>query len=72
MAKRNEFTRPAAPPGPLFINQPERDLHKQIVTEVAERVINQPILYYAIDVEATDFIRFMERQLLNLFYRRLK
>lgn len=55
MAKRNQFTQPAAPPPPMFINQPERDLHKQIVSEVAERVIGQPILYYPIDMESTSF-----------------
>jgi hypothetical protein len=55
MAKINEFTRPEAPPAPLFINAPERNFAKQVVTEVAERVINHPILYYAIDHEATDF-----------------
>lgn len=55
MAKPNEFTRPTAPPSPLFINKPERDLVKQITTEVAERVINQPILYYSVDMDATEF-----------------
>jgi len=55
MAKRNQFTQPAAPPPPMFINQPERDLHKQVVSEVAERVVGQPILYYPIDMESTEF-----------------
>jgi hypothetical protein len=55
MAKKNQFTQPAAPPPPMFINQPERDFNKQIVTEVAERVSGQPILYYPIDIDSTDF-----------------
>lgn len=55
MAKRNQFTRPVAPPPPMFINQPERDLHKQVVSEVAERVVGQPILYYPIDIDNTEF-----------------
>jgi len=55
MAKKNQFTQPAAPPAPMFINQPERDFNKQIVTEVAERVSGSPILYYAIDMDATEF-----------------
>jgi len=55
MVRRNQFTQPTAPPPPMFINQPERDFNKQVVTEVAERIINNPILYYSIDVNATEF-----------------
>jgi hypothetical protein len=55
MARSNEFTRPEAPPSPLFINQPERDFNKQVVTEVAERLVGQPVLYYAIDIESTNY-----------------
>jgi len=55
MPKINQFTQPAAPPAPLFINQPERDFNKQVVTEVAERVVGQAILYYAIDTNTTEY-----------------
>ena len=54
-SKKNQFTQPTAPPPPLFINQPERDFNKQVVTEVAERVSGQPILYYPIDIDRTEF-----------------
>jgi hypothetical protein len=39
----------------MFINAPERDFNKQIVTEVAERVSGQPILYYPIDIDNTEY-----------------
>ena len=55
MAKKNQFTQPVAPPPPMFINQPERDFNKQVVTEVAERVSGQPILYYPLDLTTTNY-----------------
>lgn len=55
MAKKNQFNQPQSPPPPLFINSPERDFNKQVVSEVAERVINNPILYYPIDLDATEY-----------------
>ena len=55
MAKKNEFTRPKNPPSPLFVNQPERDLAKQITIESMERVIGNRILYYSIDMQSSNF-----------------
>ena len=51
----NEWSRPAAPPPPLFLGKKERDLVKQVNDELIEKVIGQQILYYPIDMEATNF-----------------
>jgi hypothetical protein len=51
----NEWSRPAAPPPPLFLGKKERDLVKQVNDELVEKVIGQQILYYPIDMEATNF-----------------
>ena len=36
---KNKWTRPAAPPAPMFFGQKERDLVKQVNDELAERVL---------------------------------
>ena len=51
----NKWEQPAAPPPPLFLNNKERNLVKQVNDELIERVIGQQIVYYAIDVVNTDF-----------------
>jgi hypothetical protein len=51
----NEWKRNKAPPPPLFLGKKERDLVKQVNDELIEKVIGQQILYYPIDLEATDF-----------------
>ena len=51
----NEWSRPAAPPPPLFLGKKERDLVKQVNDELVEKVIGQQILYYPIDMESTNF-----------------
>mgnify|MGYP003144836043 FL=1 len=51
----NEWSRPTAPPPPLFLGEKERDLVKQVNDELVEKVIGQQILYYPIDIEATNF-----------------
>jgi len=51
----NEWSRPAAPPPPLFLGKKERDLVKQVNDELVEKVIGQQILYYPIDMETTNF-----------------
>jgi hypothetical protein len=56
MAKKaNKWTRPDAPPPPLFLGQPERNLVKQVNDELIERVIGQTIVYYPISMEHTNF-----------------
>ena len=51
----NEWSRPDAPPPPLFLGKKERDLVKQVNDELIEKVIGQQILYYPIDLETTNF-----------------
>ena len=51
----NEWSRPASPPPPLFLGKKERDLVKQVNDELVEKVIGQQIIYYPIDMEATNF-----------------
>ena len=51
----NEWSRPTAPPPPLFLGEKERDLVKQVNDALVEKVIGQQILYYPIDIEATNF-----------------
>jgi len=51
----DEWNRPEQPPPPLFLGKKERDLVKQVNDELIEKVIGQQILYYPIDLEATDF-----------------
>jgi hypothetical protein len=53
--KPNKWTRGSNPPPPLFLGEPERDLVKQINTEVAERVVGQQVLYYPISMDETNF-----------------
>lgn len=51
----NKWDRPESPPPPLFLGKKERDLVKQVNDELIEKVIGQQILYYPIDMDATDF-----------------
>lgn len=51
----DEWSQPDAPPPPLFTGQKERDLVKQVNDELIERVIGQTVVYYAIDIKASNF-----------------
>jgi len=53
--KKNKWEQPESPPPPLFTNQKEKDLVKQINDELIERVIGQQIIYYPISLEHTSF-----------------
>ena len=56
MAKKsNKWTRPDAPPPPLFLGEKERNLVKQVNDELIERVIGQTIIYYPVSLEHTNF-----------------
>ncbi len=55
MTTDNKWKQPKSPPPPLFANKKERDLVKQVNEELIERVIGQQILYYAVDLEYTNF-----------------
>ena len=50
-----QFTRPEAPPPPLFVGEKERNLVRQVNTELIENVVGQVVAYYAIDLEHTNF-----------------
>ena len=51
----SKWDRPEQPPPPLFLGKKERDLVKQVNDELIENIIGQQILYYAIDMERTNF-----------------
>ena len=51
----NKWSQPAAPPAPMFFGKKERDLVKQVNDELAERVIGQPVAYYPISIEESNF-----------------
>ena len=55
MSDDNKWNRPNNPPPPLFFNQKERDLVKQVNDELIERVIGQTIAYYPISREHTNY-----------------
>ena len=50
-----KWTRPTQPPAPLFLGEKEKNLVKQVNDEIIERVVGQQILYFAINIEHTDF-----------------
>ena len=50
-----EFTRPDTPPPPLFVGKKERDLVRQVNTELIENVVGQVVAYYAVSLEHTNF-----------------
>ena len=51
----NKWKKPDAHPPPMFFGDKERNLVKQVNDEIIERVVGQQILYFAIDVDHTDF-----------------
>lgn len=51
----NKWSRPAQPPSPLFANDKERSFVKQVNDELIERVIGQPIMYYPISLEHSNY-----------------
>ena len=50
-----KWTKPAAPPPPMFLGEKERNLVKQVNDEIIERVVGQSVAYYPIDLEHTNF-----------------
>ena len=52
---KDKWSQPAAPPGPVFFNKKERDFVKQVQDEVTERVIAQPIAYYPLNLEHSNY-----------------
>ena len=51
----SNWTRPTSPPPPLFLNQKERNYVSQINTEILERVVGKTVIYYAIDLNSSNF-----------------
>ncbi len=52
---KNKWSQPPAPPAPMFFGKKERDLVKQVNDELSERIIGQPIAYYPISIEESNF-----------------
>ena len=50
-----KWTRPIAPPPPMFLGEKEKNLVKQVNDEVIERVVGQQVLYFPVDIEHTNF-----------------
>ena len=51
----DKWKKPEQPPPPMFLGEKERNLVKQVNDEIAERVVGQQVLYFAIDAEHTNF-----------------
>ena len=51
----DKWKQPDAPPPPLFVGEKERNLVKQVNDELLERVVGQQVVYYAIDLERTNY-----------------
>jgi hypothetical protein len=51
----NKWTRPDVRPPRLFTGQKEKDLVKQVSDEILERVVGQPILYYPLDLNTSQY-----------------
>lgn len=51
----DKWKQPEAPPPPLFVGEKERNLVKQVNDELLERVVGQQVVYYAIDLERTNY-----------------
>ena len=52
---KNKYSRPDAPPGPVFFNKKERDFVKQVTDEVTDRVVAQPVAYYPLSIEHSNY-----------------
>ena len=50
-----KFTRPEAPPPPLFVGKKEQQLVRQVNTELIENVVGQVVAYYPISMTHTNF-----------------
>ena len=52
---KDKWSRPLAPPAPMFFGEKERNLVKQINDELSERVLGQTVAYYPISIEESNF-----------------
>ena len=51
----DKWSKDSAPPPPMFFGEKERNLVKQVNDEIIERVVGQQVLYFPIDLEATNY-----------------
>lgn len=56
------------PPGQLFTGKPERDFVKQITDETNEYIIGQTVLYFAVDIERTNFHPLYKEAIEKIYY----
>ena len=52
---KDKWSQPVAPPGPVFFNKKERDFVKQVTDEVTDRVVAQPVAYYPLSIEHSNY-----------------
>lgn len=64
-----KWTRPSNPPPPIFVGTPENNFQKQVAKEVTEFVFNQQILYFAVDVEKTNWHPLYKEAIHKVFYQ---
>ena len=50
-----KWTRPTQPPPPLFLGEKEKNLVKQVNDVIIERVVGQQVLYFAINIDHTNY-----------------
>lgn len=53
--EENKWSRPDAPPPPIFLGEDERNFVKQVNDEILEKIIGQPVLYFPIDLQRTNY-----------------
>jgi len=70
--QNNKWTRLDNPPPKLFTGQPERNFVKQVVDEIAERILGQTVLYYPIDIKNTDFDSLYGEAIVKSFHNPVK
>jgi hypothetical protein len=63
-----KFERPKSPPAPLFTNTPERNFVRQINNEVIEFLLPYEILYFAVDMERTQFHELYKEAIVKAYY----
>lgn len=62
----------AQPPPPMFLGQKEKDLVKQVNDELIEKVIGQPVAYYAIDYDNTEYHPIYGEAIVKNFYNPIR
>lgn len=63
-----QWTRPIYAPPPLFVNKPELDFQKQIADEVQEYVLPYEGLYFAVDVDKTNWHPIYKEAIEKLYF----